>query len=371
LEFKGKLAHMPKMFEPDPLPYHLFVYAYEDVLFLDALYKAQSKALKARNIENIHQNFCLLRSPPRALPREHPAFGPACKIAIAVTDSQFVVCLASKTESYNNLPSDLIEAPSPSQTHTYLKKQASTIWARVMGKAPKYVAAAVNAKLRSPIRFAAECGDYLVYEAVVDDCIVVLGSLDAIFKSVSTASRFDIVLQRKSSLVTLPTGPEGIPASVFQFFSDAVSIEVEPIPDTALSYELPIDDKMNTGDQATDSPSFRVSLELTTLGTKVTASLRVGINPAAEGGQQAVAAAISSGSNEDENPFFFNFPASPCEINLDPTRTSGPSLFAPSGSNEDTTTEPAADAFIVTRTATVRRVSSCSTASSMYLSFRP
>ena len=206
---------------------------------------------------------------------------------------------------------------------------------------------------------------------IVDDCIAVLSSLDAIFKSVSTSSRFDIVLQRKSSLVTLPTGPEGIPASVFQFFSDAVSIEVEPIPDTALSYELPIDDKMNTGDQATDSPSFRVSLELTTLGTKVTASLRVGINPAAEGGQQAVAAAISSGSNEDENPFFFNFPASPCEINLDPTRTSGPSLFAPSGSNEDTTTEPAADAFIVTRTATVRRVSSCSTASSMYLSFRP
>ena len=195
-----------------------------------------------------------------------------------MTDSQFVVCLASKTESYNTLPSDPIDAPSPSQSHTYLKQQASIIWARVMGKAPKYVAAAVNAKLRSPIRFAAECGDYLVYEAVIDDCVAVLGSLDAIFKSVNTSSQFEIVLQHKSSLATLPTGPEGIPASVFQFFSDAVSVEVEPIPDTALSYELPIADKMNSGDQATGSPSFRVSLELTTLGTKVTTSLRVQIN---------------------------------------------------------------------------------------------
>ena len=81
---------------------------------------------------------------------------------------------------------------------------------------------------------------------------------------------------------------------------------------------------MNSGDQATGSPSFRVSLELTTLGTKVTTSLRVQINSAAGGGQQAIAAAISSESKMDEDLFFFNFPSGPCEINLDPTPTAGP-----------------------------------------------
>ncbi len=84
LTYKAKLVHVPQMFEAAPLPLHLFVYAYEDVLYCNKLYKAQRQALQSRGLSELNRALSIGRAPPRALPVSDTAYLQPSTIAIAL-----------------------------------------------------------------------------------------------------------------------------------------------------------------------------------------------------------------------------------------------------------------------------------------------
>ena len=272
LNFKGKLIHTPRMFEEEPLPIHLFVYAYEDVVFLGALYATLKDRLQGCGKGELHHSLTQCRIPPRALPQGHPGFQPAERIAVAVLDHQHVVCVQSKADAVYTLPIADI-GKNTTRTHIGLKKRASEIWSATMGKPPKHVAAAVNAKLRSPTRLSAEDGrDVLLYETRLDNCVLRLSSMEMSFSTRSIANEADIVLRRRDSIALITNDCDSELHASFQFIDPAFG-EVQRHNAIKLVSE-------NSEPMPTVTPLIRLNIRPTS-GSSVSTSLAFTDCPAA------------------------------------------------------------------------------------------
>lgn len=271
LTFKSTLTHVPKMFEVFPLPYHLFVYAYEDVTLLSKLYAVLKSRVDMSYISEITASLTEIRIPPRVLPREHPNFQPVTRVAIALADSRFVVCLRDTRTSRIRLPVTEIEVPTVELTHKALKQRASLMWASVMGKAPKHVAAAVTSQLRKPIRIADSEGDILLFMAYINNCVERLGDLKVKFAGTITSARSEVILRSRDDLAGLAAEVEQGHAAMFQHVAATAAMTERK----TLGPETPV----ATSPEA-DQPGLwrRIKLNLSIKGSTVLASLgtRVG-----------------------------------------------------------------------------------------------
>ena len=241
LQFKGKLVHAPRMFEEDPLPYYLFVYAYEDVLYLGALYRVLAEHLTNRNLERAHISLTAARAPPRALPPRHPRFQPPTHIAIALADNHHIVCVKDNSTGTLRLPTATIAGSYVDSTHAILKKQASGAWESELGKPPKGVAASINAKLRSPLLLTNEEGDILLYQTSIDDCVARIGALKDSLLLKHPEGRVEVVLFGRDSLDKAKGLCLDSQLAAFQFLGSGA--DGEPRPVRSVTFELPVHSK--------------------------------------------------------------------------------------------------------------------------------
>ena len=268
LSFKGKLIHTPRMFEVRPLPYHLFVYAYEDVTYGTQLYRAQRQALQRRGILELQTSLSALRAPPYSLPSSHKAFKPATHLAIAFTDNERVVCLQDLGDRVLRLPMCERSPHATSKATTNeLKKEASEAWSLLMGKPSKGVRNAVNSRMHKPQRFVnGEC-DCLLFTAITPDCVARLEGLQLALTN-SLTPRAGIVLRpRLASMASLVTEPAAgcMPAQavLFQHLHNATLMMEDPCVG-------PVDDEFNM--TPGQGPTLRVRLNLAIKDGQVTAT---------------------------------------------------------------------------------------------------
>ena len=122
LTHKGKLVHVPGMFQEWPLPLSLFVYAYEDVTYLGLLYRRMARELRSEGLLGLvmdctRQRCISLGSGP----------DPPTSVVIGLTDGDSVICLESSRGF--SLPSARIEG---TEGTAVLKELARKAWERTM-----------------------------------------------------------------------------------------------------------------------------------------------------------------------------------------------------------------------------------------------
>ena len=158
LTHKGKLVHVPGMFQEWPLSEGLYVYAYEDVLYLGALYQQLRQDLESEGVLEFVMECSRQRCDP--LGRTSP---PPSTVVIGLTDGESVVCL--EAGGLSSLPSAAITGREGTAELKMIAKQA---WEDQMGAPPKGgVSTAVNGSLQKPMRV----GNAIVLTAKVPDCV--------------------------------------------------------------------------------------------------------------------------------------------------------------------------------------------------------
>ena len=270
LQYKGKLVHTPRMFEVYPLPYHLFVYAYEDVTYGTALFRIQRAELEKRGIMELQHSLSAMRVPPRSLPTPHRSFAPARNFAIALVDDAHIVCLRHRE-------SDSLEIPMQARVEDNivnaldLKRLAGEMWSRLMGAPAKGVACAVKSRLQKPVRFRLTHGedDCLLFLAHVPDCVARLDSLRQAFASTVMVNSHELVL--KDRIQRRPAaGCEPSQAALFQYLhATALMAEHKQSP---VSYSYDTKPSHN-------SHTLRIRLDLAVSSNGVTATTSTIIHP--------------------------------------------------------------------------------------------
>ena len=173
LNQKGKLKFIPGLFEPRPLPYHLFQYAYEDVEHCVRLGRHLWSLAQSRGLLEITLAYSMQRCPPRSLHPSHPLAQQPSKVCVALVDTDSVVCLHRDGSSHppRELPCATIRGdPSIAKD---VRKEAQEMWVSVMGAPPRVLGQAVNTSLRR----AARIDDTWLYLAVTTECSRVLAPL--------------------------------------------------------------------------------------------------------------------------------------------------------------------------------------------------
>ena len=154
LTYKSSLVHKVGMFEPRPLPEHLFVYAYEDVLFLPALYERLSLLLRRRGSTALWGAFTLGRCPPRSLEPGSRGYLRPSKLAVAITDGHEVICIHDDTSRDICLPSGPFSDEVLMGGPCAYKAAARQIWEDCVCKTRKYdsrLHIATFSQLRTPV----------------------------------------------------------------------------------------------------------------------------------------------------------------------------------------------------------------------------
>ena len=186
LSHKGKLVFTERMFQERPLPAHLFVYAYEDVLYCNLLYTTLRAALEERGLLEL----TLALSQQRCTPT-YATFTPTLA-HLALADATHVVCLEDINTGIHYLPSGSLEGSS----REVIRQFARETWLSQMGPPPRGVASAVHARLQRPIKLSSS---WLLITHV-PNCSIYLEALQAsLTDSQLSPTQFRIVLREIDS----------------------------------------------------------------------------------------------------------------------------------------------------------------------------
>jgi hypothetical protein len=150
LTHKGKLVHVPFMFNVRPLSLEHFVYSAEDVEYCIELFKVMRTALVRLGLLEL----VVTLSNDRCTPTRHVA-DPAAQLVIAIVDACFLLCMEDRRSGELSLPS----APfDPNQLGTLAQRELKALlgsaWSACMGVPPPAhrFSTTVNAQLRIPKR---------------------------------------------------------------------------------------------------------------------------------------------------------------------------------------------------------------------------
>ena len=175
LTHKGQITFEENIFLRRPIHPHLFVYAYEDVVFCGALYQRQVQELRK---EGIHELACTLsqqRCPPDHLPKIHPAHRAPTRAVFCLVDPNSVICIREPDTGTLYLPSSPLLPAKASGPESTWKRRISAAWERVMGVPPK--GGGVRQAIRAHMQKGFRVGDALVFQAVIPDCVAIIGAL--------------------------------------------------------------------------------------------------------------------------------------------------------------------------------------------------
>lgn len=160
LTHKGQITFEENIFLRRPIHPHLFVYAYEDVVFCGALYQRQVQELRK---EGIHELACTLsqqRCPPDHLPKIHPAHRAPTRAVFCLVDPNSVICIREPDTGTLYLPSSPLLPAKASGPESTWKRRISAAWERVMGVPPK--GGGVRQAIRAHMQKGFRVGDALV-----------------------------------------------------------------------------------------------------------------------------------------------------------------------------------------------------------------
>ena len=199
LEYKGKLTFTYGLFDERPLPYHLFVYSYQDVIYCCRLYVAMHRILKQRCLDLLCRGISDLRAPLELRT-------PVDNVAVALHDHTHVLVLRHRGTGLFRLPAarateDLVnvsltmrksrvlagvktvpEAALPSRQH------AVRAWTDLLGPLVSGAHAAFN-RLRKP----QVLGSYILYHSYVSDVETLATEVSAMSSMYGASSEWDIV----------------------------------------------------------------------------------------------------------------------------------------------------------------------------------
>ena len=151
LTYKGKLEHVPFMFNVRPLTLENFVYSAEDVAYCVALWAVMLAALRAADCVELAHTLSMDRCQPyTAVPISDP------RIAFVIVDAEWVLCLRAKSTGALELPVSLqtFELTLMDAHIVKLKASLCSEWTALMGAPPSAgaFATAVASHMRKPCR---------------------------------------------------------------------------------------------------------------------------------------------------------------------------------------------------------------------------
>eukprot|EP00966_Prymnesium_polylepis_P253806 5865981-Prymnesium_polylepis.1 len=145
------------MFQEFPLPPHLFVYAYEDVLFCNLLYETLAAELESQGLLELTFALSQQRSVPASVP-----FRPI-RALIALADSHQVVCLEDPSTGLHPLPEGILNAAA---SRDDILQFARETWLSRMGPPPKGVAGSIHAKFSKAVKLH-DCWLFMILGTVL------------------------------------------------------------------------------------------------------------------------------------------------------------------------------------------------------------
>ena len=173
LTHKGHFEHEEGMWNKRPLHPYLFVYSYEDVVYMGRLYAQLAAALRRDGTYELAVSLSHQRCPPLHLPQSHPLSVGPNRAIVVVTDLVNVICVRDSATNTVCLPFGAI--PSNCGDGRKAKDAAVSAWVYSMGDLPKILRAPLRARLQRPFRI----GCALVFVAKIDDCHQLIGPLNS------------------------------------------------------------------------------------------------------------------------------------------------------------------------------------------------
>jgi hypothetical protein len=204
LNHKGKLVFVERMFQERPLPSHLFVYAYEDVLFCTLLYDEMAKQLKEQGLLELAFSLSQQRCRPASTP-------PADLTFLVLLDSTHMVCLENTSTLQHSLPCGVLASTEREDIRCF----ARDTWSAVMGPPPKGVAGSVHARLQKTIYL----NESKLLIARIKSCAVHLDALQASLEFIGKASQFRVVLREVDHPFSSAGVEPAFAAPAFQFLT--------------------------------------------------------------------------------------------------------------------------------------------------------
>ena len=167
LAFKSTFQHTPGMFAIRPLPYHYFVYSYEDVKYCNQLFVAMRDALEKQGLLELARVLSDQRAPPYALPAADVRYKPPTSIVVVLRDAQHVICL--RTGEAISLPTG-----SFSGTLDEVRARAMVVLEDSFGSLTTTgIRKVINNRLKKAVRV----GQFYFVEAILNECHLLLPSL--------------------------------------------------------------------------------------------------------------------------------------------------------------------------------------------------
>ena len=157
LTHKGKLVHVPFMFNVRPLTLEHFVYSAEDVEYCVLLYNTLVAILRQRGFLELALTLSMDRCQPHDIVPLHSPH-----ITFAIVDADWVICLRSRSSGLLEFPTcssvfDVSWLHAPIQK---LKEHMSAEWASLMGPAPS--AGRFTTYVSSHVRKPRRLGNFFV-----------------------------------------------------------------------------------------------------------------------------------------------------------------------------------------------------------------
>ena len=226
LNHKGKLVFVERMFQERPLPSHLFVYAYEDVLFCTLLYDEMAKQLKEQGLLELAFSLSQQRCRPASTP-------PADLTFLVLLDSTHMVCLENTSTLQHSLPCGVLASTEREDVRCF----ARDTWSAVMGPPPKGVAGSVHARLQKTIYL----NESKLLIARIKSCAVHLDALQASLEFIGKASQFRVVLREVDHPFSSAGVEPAFAAPAFQFLTaEARRLRPRTNPTSAFSVSIQV-----------------------------------------------------------------------------------------------------------------------------------
>ena len=190
LTHKGKLVHVPFMFNVRPLLLEHFVYSAEDVEYCVMLYSKMRAALVESGFLELTETLSEDRCQP--ITQLHR---PDLYMAFMVVDAEWVLCLRSKTSQSYSFPVDTetfdvsrLDAP----IHE-LKAFLSSTWAALMGPAP--MAGRFSTYVSSHMRKPRRLGNLMMSFCICPSLVSIYPALKSSFAQGSLSTSHRLVLR--------------------------------------------------------------------------------------------------------------------------------------------------------------------------------
>ena len=193
LTHKGKLVHVPFMFNSRPLTREHFVYSAEDVEYLVALYSKLCSALATAGFLEL----CVTLSSDRCHPHGSvPLADP--RVAFVIIDSEWTLCLRLKSGGSYELPVCLSPFDVSRLHHTIqqLKAFLSSEWAALMGPAPSAgrFSTYVSSHMKKPRRL----GNFFMAVCICPSLISIHAALKSAFACGPLGATHHLVLRPRN-----------------------------------------------------------------------------------------------------------------------------------------------------------------------------